>query len=204
MRIKLFKNLQLINLWVQMLTQITTMVAAITVGLWGYYSTIYVKKEKEITEYTLKDFEQKTTQTPHIQAKVEPIVHMSNNGSKLLQIKVILSNVGNKESRVTFDDDSLNLIPVKFSKGKPMFQEPINLLSGRYAGNLKRMPLNFVDIGAGESYELTFIHSIDSAGTYLIHFLALNGIIPSDKEVSDTNGIPFKYSIGVDEYLLIK
>ncbi|MCH4289169.1 hypothetical protein [Enterobacter kobei] len=187
-----------------MLTQVTTIAAAIIVGLWGYYSTIYIKKEKEITEYTLKEFKQKTTQTSHIQARVESIVHISDGGSKLLEIKIILSNQGNKQSRVTLDDDSLSLIPVEFSNGKPLFQEPINLHSGRYAGNVKRIPLNFVDIGAGENYEFTFIYNIDSTGVYLIHFLALNGTIPSEKELSKIDGIPFKYSIGADEYIFIK
>jgi len=198
------RRVKCVHLWIQVITQITTIIATIVVGLWGYYSTIYVKKEKEVTEYTLKELKQKTTQTPHIQVKVDSIVQPIENGQKLLQIKVTLSNLGTKESRVTLDDDTLTLIPIKFIEGKPAFQEPINLLSGRYTGTLNRMPLQFVNIGAGESYELTFVHSLSSAGTFLIHFLALNGISPSENELSATNGIPYKYSVGVDEYLIVK
>ncbi|EGM4267787.1 hypothetical protein IRT11_002919 [Salmonella enterica] len=193
-----------LHLWIQIAAQIVTIVAAIVVGLWGYYSAIYVNKEKEVTDYTLEELKQKTTQTPHIQAKVEPIVVKEDSGLILLQVKVSLSNLGTKESRVTLDDNSLALIPVEFSEGKPIFQKPINILSSRYAGNLHRIPLQFVDIGAGESYELTFVHDINTTGTYLIHFLALNGITPSKDELSTTYGIPYKYSVGADEYIVVK
>lgn len=193
-----------LHLWIQIVAQIVTIVAAIVVGLWGYYSAIYVNKEKEVTDYTLEELKQKTTQTPHIQAKVEPIVVKGDSGLILLQVKVILSNLGTKESRVTLDDNSLALIPVEFSEGKPIFQKPINILSSRYAGNLHRIPLQFVDIGAGESYELTFVYGINTTGTYLIHFLALNGITPSKDELSTTYGIPYKYSVGADEYIVVK
>ncbi|HBT3006224.1 TPA: hypothetical protein MBF22_003843 [Klebsiella aerogenes] len=193
-----------LHLWIQIAAQIVTIVAAIVVGLWGYYSAIYVNKEKEVTDYTLEELKQKTTQTPHIQAKVEPIVVKEDSGLILLQVKVSLSNLGTKESRVTLDDNSLALIPVEFSEGKPIFQKPINIISSRYAGNLHRIPLQFVDIGAGESYELTFVHGINTTGTYLIHFLALNGITPSKDELSTTYGIPYKYSVGADEYIVVK
>lgn len=193
-----------LHLRVQILSQIVTIVAACVVGVWGFYSTVYVKKEKEVTDYTLQDLKQKTTQTPHIQAKVEPIVENGDNGLILLQVKVTLSNLGTKESRVTLDDNSLALIPVEFSHGKPVFQEPINILSSRYAGNLHRVPLQFVDIGAGENYELTFVHGINTTGTYLIHFLALNGTTPPEGELSASYGIPYKYSVGADEYIIVK
>jgi hypothetical protein len=193
-----------LHLRVQILSQIVTIVAACVVGVWGFYSTVYVKKEKEVTDYTLQDLKQKTTQTPHIQAKVEPIVEKGDNGLILLQVKVTLSNLGTKESRVTLDDNSLALIPVEFSHGKPVFQEPINILSSRYAGNLHRVPLQFVDIGAGENYELTFVHGINTTGTYLIHFLALNGTTPPEGELSASYGIPYKYSVGADEYIIVK
>lgn len=192
------------QLWVQICSQIVTIVAAIAVGVWGVYSTIYVKKEKEVTDYTLQELKQKTTQTPHIQAKVKPIIEKVNNGAVLLTVKITLSNLGTKESRVTLDDNSLALIPVDFSTGKPVFHEPINIVSSRYAGNLHRVPLQFVDIGAGENYEFTFAYGMNTKGTYLIHFLALNGTTPSEGEVSSTYGIPYKYSVGADEYVIVK
>lgn len=193
-----------ILLGMQIAAQATTILAAIVVGLWAIYSTIYVKKEKEVTEYNLKDLRQKTAQIPHIQAKVESIVQPTENDLNLLQIKVILFNLGNKPSRVSLDENTLTLIPVTFTEGKPIFQKPINLLSGRYMGTLSRVPLQFVDIGAGESYEFTFVHSLKDPGTYLIHFLALNSTDPSKKDLSLTGNIPYQYAVGADQYIVIK
>ncbi|EOL8987615.1 hypothetical protein ACM92P_002136 [Cronobacter dublinensis] len=204
MKNKTLRKVRVFNFWIQPVAQFTTIIATIVIGVWGYYSTIHVKKEKEITDYTLKELKQKTTQAPHIQTKIQPIIERGEGGLIILVVKVTLSNLGTKESRVTFDDDSLALIPVELSHGKPVFEEPINLLSGRYTGNLHRLPLPFVDIGAGETYEFTFAHGIKKTGTYLIHFLALNGIAPSQEVISATNGLHYKYSVGADEYLVIK
>ena len=192
------------QLSVQILSQITTILAALVVAVWGYYSTVYVKKEKEVTQLIIKELDQKTTQKPHIQAKVESTIQPLTDGQSLLQIKVILSNLGNEESKVTLDDDALRLIPVTFSEGTPIYQKPISLISGRYTGNLNRIPLRFVNVGAGETYEVTFVHNLDKAGVYLIHFLALNGVEPSANDLLVTGGIPYKYSVGADQYVIIK
>lgn len=192
------------HLGVQILAQATTIIAAIVVAIWGYYSTVYVNKEKEVTEYTLKELDQKTTQKPHIQAKVESKIQKLTDGKNLLQVKVILSNLGNKESRVTLDDDALTLVPVAFAEGKPIYNKPINLHSGRYAGTLNRAPLRFVDVGAGESYEITFVQKLENPGIYLIHFLALNGINPPAEDLSITGGVPYQYSVGADQYVVVK
>ncbi|MBK5407843.1 hypothetical protein JFU58_04715 [Pseudomonas sp. TH34] len=197
-------KIEKIHLGSQILAQAMTIIAAIVVAVWGYYSTVYVKKEKEVTEYTLKEMDQRTTQKPHIQVKVESTVQPLMDGQNLLQVKVILSNLGNKESKVTFDDDALTLIPVAFANGKPLYQKPINLLSGRYAGTLNRAPLRFVNVGAGESYEITFVRNLENPGIYLIHFLALNGIEPSPEDFLITGGVPYKYSVGADQYLVVK
>lgn len=197
-------KIEKVHLGSQILAQATTIIAAIVVAVWGYYSTVYVKKEKEVTEYTLKEMDQKTTQKPHIQAKVESTVQTLMEGQNLLQVKVILSNLGNKESKVTLDDDALTLVPVTFADGKPLFQKPINLLSGRYAGTLNRAPLRFVNVGAGESYEITFVQSLENSGIYLIHFLALNGIDPPADDLLIKGGVPYKYSVGVDQYVVVK
>ncbi|OPB14128.1 hypothetical protein BFW91_08335 [Pseudomonas fluorescens] len=188
----------------QILAQATTIFAAIVVAVWGYYSTIYVSKAKEVTEYTLKELDQKTTQKPHIQAKVESTVQPLMEGQNLLQVKVILSNLGNKESKVTLDDDALTLVPVVFNGGKPIYERPINLLSGRYAGTFNRAPLRFVNVGAGESYEITFVQALEDPGIYLIHFLALNGIDPPAEDLLITGGIPYQYSVGADQYVVVK
>lgn len=204
MKDKVSSKVHFLQLWVQIFSEIVTIVAAIAVGVWGVYSTIYVKKEKEVTDYTLQELKQKTTQTPHIQAKVEPVVKKGTNGLVLLTVKITLSNLGTKESRITLDDNSLALIPVDFSAGKPVFQEPINIISSRYAGNLHRVPLQFVDIGAGENYELTYAYGMNTKGTYLIHFLALNGTKPPEGDLLIAHGIPYKYSVGADEYVIVK
>lgn len=198
------RKIEKVHLGVQILAQVTTIIAAIILAVWGYYSAVYVKKEKEVTEYTLKEMDQKTTQKPHIQAKVESIVQPLEEGQNLLQVKVILSNLGNKESKVTLDDDALTLVPVSFADGKPLYQKPINLLSGRYAGTVNRAPLRFVNVGAGESYEITFVQSLECPGIYLIHFLALNGIDPSAEDFLITGGVPYKYSVGADQYVVVK
>jgi len=196
-------KLERAHLAIQVLAQATTIIAAIVVAIWGYYSAVYVKKEKEITEYTLKDLEQKTTQKPHIQAKVESTVQPLMDGQQMLQIKVTLSNLGNKESKVALDKDALTLVPVVFNDGNPIYLEPINLFSGRYAGTRNRIPLGFVNIGAGEAYEITFVHNVEKPGIYLIHFLALNGIDPTAEEVLITGGLPYKYSVGADQYVVV-
>lgn len=197
-------KIEKIHLGVQILAQATTIIAAIVVTVWGYYSTVYITKEKEVTEYTLKEMDQKTTQKPHIQVKVESTVQPLVDGQNLLQVKVILSNLGNKESKVTLDDDALTLVPVAFADGKPLFQKPINLLSGRYGGTLNRAPLRFVNVGAGESYEITFVQNLENPGIYLIHFLALNGIDPPAEDFLIRGGVPYKYSVGADQYVVVK
>lgn len=196
-------KIEKIHLGSQILAQATTIIAAIVVAVWGYYSTVYVTKEKEITEYTLKEMDLKTTQRPHIQANVESTIEPLMDGQNLLQVKVILSNIGNKESKVTLDDDALTLVPVTFADGKPVYQKPINLLSGRYAGTVNRAPLRFVNVGAGESYEVTFVRKLENPGIYLVHFLALNGIDPPPDDFLIT-GVPYKYSVGADQYVIVK
>ena len=126
------------------------------------------------------------------------------DGQNLLQVRVILSNLGNKESKVTLDDDALTLVPVVFNEGKPIYEKPINLLSGRYAGTLNRAPLRFVNVGAGESYEITFVQALEDPGIYLIHFLALNGIDPPAEDLLITGGVPYQYSVGADQYVVVK
>lgn len=197
-------KIEKLHLGVQILTHATTIIAAIVVAVWGYYSTVYVKKEKEVTEYTLKELDQKTTQKPHVLAKVESTVQPLIDGQNLLQVKVILSNFGNKESKITLDDDALTLVPVAFVEGRPNYQKPINLLLGRYAGTLTRAPLRFVNVGAGESYEITFVHNLENPGIYLIHFLALNGIDPPVEDFVLTGGVPYQYSVGADQYVVVK
>ena len=197
-------KIEKVHLGFQILAKATTIIAAIVVAVWGYYSTVYVNKEKEVTEYTLKNLIQKTTQKPHIQAKVESVVQPLMEGQNLLQVKVVLSNLGNKDRKVILDDDALTLVPVTFAAGKPIYQKPINLLSGRYAGTLNRAPLRFVNVGAGESYEITFVHNLDKPGIYLIHFLALNGIDPSPEDLLITGGVPYQYSVGADRYVLVE
>ncbi|SFX07527.1 hypothetical protein [Pseudomonas sp. NFACC36] len=196
-------KIERVHICVQILAQATTIIAAIVVAVWGWYSTLYVTKQKEVTDYTLKEMNQKTTQKPHIQAKVESTIQPLTGGENLLQVRVILSNLGNKESKVILDDDSLTLVPVAFADGKPLYQKPIGLVSGRYSGSLNRAPLKFVDIGENESYEITFVHHLEHPGVYLIHFLALNGTAPSSEDLLIKSGIPYKYSVGADQYVIV-
>ncbi|HDW8577521.1 TPA: hypothetical protein RM991_000469 [Escherichia coli] len=204
MRKNSLSTIEKIHLGIQITAQVTTIITAIVIGLWGYYTMVYVKKEKEVTEYTLKELDQKTTQEPHIQASIESTVQPIENGFNLLQIKVVLSNLGSKESKIPLDDAALTLVPVDFSEGTPVYQKPISLMSGRYTGTLHRQVLPFINIGAGESYELTFVHSLKKSGTFLIHFLALNGTSPSGDESFLTEALPYQDSVGADQYIIIK
>ncbi|WP_198138662.1 hypothetical protein [Achromobacter piechaudii] len=179
------------------------MIAAIVVAVWAYYSTVYVKKEREITEYTLKELEQKTSQRAHIQAKVESSVKKLPDGGNLVVVQVNLFNLGAKESRVILDEHALVLVPVIFVEGKPTFQSSVSLQSGRYTGSLARMPLNFVDVGAGESHEFTFVQKIEKPGIYLIHFLALNDAKRPVETFSISGLPPYRYAVGVDQYLIV-
>ncbi|HAY0636813.1 hypothetical protein [Serratia rubidaea] len=196
-------TIEKVHIVFQVFLQVLATSAAIAVGIWGYYSAVYVNKEKEVTEYTLKELEQKTKQVPHIQAKINSTVQPIGNGLNLLQVKVILSNLGNKESKIFLDDEALTLVPVSFSKGNPLYQQPISLSTGRYTGTSHRLVLPFINIGSGESYELTFVHSLKESGTFLIHFLALNGISPQGTESFDSEASLYKYSVGADNYIVI-
>jgi hypothetical protein len=196
-------KIEKVHLGTQILTQTTTIIAAAVVAVWGYYSTVYVKKEREVTQYTLKELEQKTTQKSHIQASVVSTVQKMPDGWNLVVIRVTLSNLGNKEGRVTLDEHALTLVPVNFAEGKPTYRSSISLQSSRYAGSLARIPMNFVDVGAGESHEITFVQKIDEPGVYLIHFLALNGVDPPAEIVSNSDLPRYRYAVGVDEYLVV-
>lgn len=196
-------KIEKIHLGTQILAQTTTIIAAIVLAAWGYYSTIYITKEREATEYKLKELDQKTTQKPHIQAKVESTVQPLTDGKNLLLVQVTLSNLGNRESRVSLDDHALMLVPVAFSEGKPVYQSPINLQSGRYVGTLNRMSLKFVDVGADESYQITFVHKLENPGIYLIHFLALNDVNPPAENSSNMSTVPYRYAVGADQYVVV-
>lgn len=192
------------HLIVQIAAQVTTIVAAIAVGVWAVYSTFYVKKEQLITEYTLKELAQKTAREPHIQARIDATLKPLDTDNSLLQVKVTLSNPGNLEGKVLLDDVALTLVPVSFSGGDPVYQSPVSLMSGRYAGPLQRLVLPFVNIGAGENYELTFIHRINTPGTYLIRFLALNDTAGQEKQHSVSDLPPYRYSVGADQYVVVR
>lgn len=187
----------------QVLSNFTTFIAAIVLGVWGFYSTFYVNKVKEVTEYTLEDWKHRTSLKPHIQAKVETSLEQISEGKHLLKIVVTLSNLGERESRVTLDDQSVSIVPVAFDDGIPEFQSPINLANGRYTGTVNRLALDWIDIGSGESYELTYAYLLSEAGTYLVHFLSHNGSSP-EKGEAGVFALPYKYSVGADKYVVVK
>ncbi|EKZ5285681.1 hypothetical protein REV77_003271 [Klebsiella aerogenes] len=197
-------RLEKIHLVVQIAAQITTIAAAIAVGAWAFYSTFYVKKEQLVTEYTLKELAQKTIREPHIQARIDATIQPLDPDGSLLQVKVTLSNPGSLEGKVLLDDAALTLVPVSFSEGSPIYQSPVSLMSGRYAGPLQRLVLPFVNIGAGENYELMFIHRINTPGTYLIRFLALNDTGRQEKQHFESGQVPYWYSVGADQYVVIR
>ena len=54
------------------------------------------------------------------------------------------------------------------------------------------------------SYEITFVQCFENPGIYLIHLLALNGVGPPAEELLIKGGAPYKYSVGVDQYVVVK
>lgn len=198
-------KIEKIHLFTQIFTYVMKSVAAIAVAFWGFYSTVYVKREKELAEYNLKELEQKTTQESHVLAKVDFAVQPGIDAKKILIVKVALSNRGNKETRVTLDNQALTLVPVTFNDGNPIFHKPISLRSGRCLGTIDRAILDFVDIGAGESHELTFAQQIENPGVYLIHFLAFNSTSPAEQSASFLGvEVPYRYSVGADQYVMVE
>lgn len=191
-------KMEKLHLGSQVLSNFTTFIVAIVLGVWAVYSTFYVSKVNEVTEYTLQDWRNRTNLKPHIQAKVETDLEDVGDGKKLLKVVVTLSNSGDQESRVSLDDQSISIVPVVFEGGSPRFLAPTNLADGRYNGTLNRLALDWVDIGSGESYELTYVHLISRPGTYLVHFLSHNGLEPKG------GLLPIKYSVGADKYVVIK
>jgi len=191
-------KMEKLHLGSQVLSNCTTFIAAIVLGVWGLYSTFYVNKVSEVTEYTLQDWKNRTNLKPHIQAKVETDLEDVGDSKKLLKVVITLSNSGDQESRVSLDEQSISLVPVGFEDGSPRFLAPKNLADGRYNGTLNRMALDWVDIGSGESYELTYVHLISHPGTYLVHFLSHNGL-----ELKGSS-LPIKYTVGADKYIVVK
>ncbi|MBS0904162.1 hypothetical protein JK229_03370 [Pantoea dispersa] len=185
-----------------LVTNIVTIIVAMVVGTWAIFSTISVRKEGQIAEYKLRELEQRTQQLPHVAARVEILTEKNVNQDQIIKIKVVLTNSGNKESRIQLDNESLTLVPVSFNKGEPVYNEPINLINGRYRGAAKRYIMNWIDIGAGESYTLNFVHSINQSGTYLVHFLAFNDTQPNNKLKNDI--FSFQYAVGEDKYFTIE
>ena len=191
-------KMEKLHLGSQILSNFTTFIVAIVLGVWAVYSTFYVSKVNEVTEYTLQDWKNRTNLKPHIKAKVETDLEDIGNSEKLLKVVVTLSNSGDQESRVSLDDQSISIVPVVFEGGSPRFLAPTNLADGRYNGTLDRLALDWIDIGSGESYELTYVHLISHPGTYLVHFLSHNGLEPK------VGLLPIKYSVGADKYVVIK
>jgi len=62
--------------------------------------------------------------------------------------------------------------------------------------------MNWIDIGAGESYTLNFVHLVSQPGTYLVHFLALNDT--QSLKVNRDEHFPIQYSVGEDKYITIE
>lgn len=184
-----------------LVNNITTIIVAMVVGAWAIFSTISVKKEGQIADFKLRELEQRTQQLPHIAAKLDIVTEKAIDQKNIVNIKIILTNTGNKESRVILDNESLTLVPVSFEKGVPVYHQPINLINSRYRGPAKRFIMNWIDIGAGESYTLNFVQLVDQPGTYLVHFLALY----DNQTIKDEKNFPFslQYSVGEDKYIMI-
>jgi hypothetical protein len=191
------QNAQIVSAWI-------TAAAAIAVGIWAAWSSVYIKQEREVTSYTLRDLEMRTKTLPVVKATLIAKVDPMPTGESLLEATVLLSNLGNEECRVVLDRQAMVLVRVFMRNGEPQYQPEISLFSSRYWGQ-NRAVGDFIDIAPGETYELKYIRSIENSGIYLVRFLAVKKSSYTEKFKFDV-GLPdgAEYSTGADAYIVLE
>lgn len=189
--------------YAQCASYLAAVIATFVLGGWGWWSAYYIKQEKDIAEYTLRDLIQKTTQTPHILSKLTLTTLGTGTGPTTIQVKVNLSNQGTTEARVSLDDHALTLTPFMYSKGMPVFGHEIPLGSTRFSGTYRRVE-DWIAIGVNESYELSYTFQIDEPGNYLLRFLAKKtDDLASESKLGRDHFTKTTFSVGSDEYITI-
>lgn len=186
-----------------MILNYVTIVALLIGGVWVVFNVLYVKQEKSIAEFTLRELQQKTNLMPHIRSKVTTNIKTQEQGASIVQVRVELSNLGSEAQRVFLDDGALSVIKIEFKDGLPQYQSERTVGKTRYKGQLRQIQ-NYLDLGAGETYELSFIFQIEDAGTYLVRFLAVMNS-PYLEKYKNKVAMPagYDYSTGEDQYIII-
>ncbi|EGH71123.1 hypothetical protein [Pseudomonas syringae] len=91
----------------QLISQIAlncvSILAVLIGGVWIAFNALYVKQEKQISAYTLRELEQKTNLAPHVKSKVTATVgEAQGNAGSIVQVRVELSNQGTDAQRVVW------------------------------------------------------------------------------------------------------
>lgn len=181
-----------------------SILAVLIGGIWIAFNTLYVKQERQISAYTLRELEQKTNLAPHLKSKVIASVSTpESGGASTIQVRVELSNQGTDVQRVILDNGALSVTAVIFQGGAPLFIGEVPMGSTRFKGVLRQVG-DFIDVGAGETYDISYIFQLNSPGTYLVRFLAKMQS-PYLEEYKHKVGAPEMqdYSVGDDQYITI-
>ncbi|WP_347929183.1 hypothetical protein [Pseudomonas helvetica] len=192
------------NLLSQTILNYVTVLGIVIGGIWIAFNVIYVKQEQEIASYTLRELKQKTSLAPHVRSKVTATVSPKSDAPSTVQVRVELSNQGTAASRVILDNFALSVTGIAFKEGIPLYLTEVPVGSTRFKGNFRQVG-DFIDIGAGETYDISYIFQLSAPGTYLIRFLA-NMDSPYLKEYKQKVGTPAysEYSTGDDTYISIQ
>jgi hypothetical protein len=192
------------NLLSQTILNYVTVLGIVVGGIWIAFNVIYVKQEQEIASYTLRELQQKTALTPHIRSKVTTTVLPEPDLPSTVQVRVELSNQGTDASRVILDNLALSVTGITFEEGIPRYLAEVPIGNTRFKGSFRQVG-DFIDIGAGETYAISYIFQLSAPGTYLIRFLA-NMDSPYLKEYKQKVGttVYSEYSTGDDTYITIQ
>lgn len=192
------------NLLSQTILNYVTVLGIVVGGIWIAFNVIYVKQEQEIASYTLRELQQKTALAPHIRSKVTATVLPEPDLPSTVQVRVELSNQGTDASRVALDNLALSVTGITFEGGIPRYLTEVPIGSTRFKGSFRQVG-DFIDIGAGETYAISYIFQLSAPGTYLIRFLA-NMDSPYLKEYKQKVGttVYSEYSTGDDTYITIQ
>lgn len=181
-----------------------SILAVLIGGVWIAFNALYVKQEQQISAYTLRELEQKTNLAPHVRSKVTATVgEPQGNAGSIVQERVELSNQGTDAQRVILDNGALSVSGIVFMDSMPQFIGEIPMGSTRFEGVLRQVG-KFVDIGAGETYDISYIFRLRSPGTYLVRFLAKmqSPYLDRYKEQVGTPALQ-DYSVGDDQYITV-
>ena len=192
------------NLLSQTILNYVTVLGIVVGGIWIAFNVFYVKQEQEIASYTLRELQQKTALAPHIRSKVTATVLPEPDLPSTVRVRVELSNQGTDASRVVLDNLALSVTGITFQEGIPRYLTEVPIGSTRFKGSFRQVG-DFIDIGAGETYAISYIFQLSAPGTYLIRFLA-NMDSPYLKDYKQKVGTPVysKYSTGDDTYITIQ